>query len=29
VYRHILNFIVKKVDMEKYFDPLFVRKHKS
>jgi uncharacterized membrane protein YbhN (UPF0104 family) len=29
VYRRVLNFIVKKIDMEKYFDPLFVRKHKS
>jgi uncharacterized Tic20 family protein len=28
VYRRILNIIMKKVEMEKYFDPLFVRRHK-
>jgi Na+/phosphate symporter len=29
VYRRVLGFIAKKIDMEKYFDPLFVRRHKS
>jgi hypothetical protein len=29
VYRRVLNFVMKKIDMEKYFDPLFVRRHKS
>jgi phosphoglycerol transferase MdoB-like AlkP superfamily enzyme len=28
VYRRVLNYIMKKVEMEKYFDPLFVRRQK-
>jgi hypothetical protein len=28
VYRYLLRFLLKKVDMEKYFDPLFVSRHK-
>jgi membrane protein implicated in regulation of membrane protease activity len=29
VYRYALRFLIKKIEIEKYFDPLFVRKHKS
>jgi hypothetical protein len=29
VYRYMLRFLMKKIEMETYFDPLFVRKHKS
>jgi hypothetical protein len=29
VYRKVLNYIMKKIEMETYFDPLFVRRHKS
>jgi len=28
-YRYALRFLLKKIDMEKYFDPLFVRKHRK
>jgi len=27
VYRWLLKYLLKKVDVEKYFDPLFVRKN--
>ena len=27
-YRYALRFLMKKIDMEKYFDPLFVRKQR-
>jgi uncharacterized membrane protein YedE/YeeE len=26
VYRYALKFLIKKIDLEKYFDPIFVRK---
>jgi hypothetical protein len=29
IYRFLLNIITKNVEMDKYFDPLFGRKHKS
>jgi len=29
VYRYSLKFILKRVDIEKYFDPLFARKYKK
>lgn len=29
VYRAVLKVLVEKVDVEKYFDPLFVRKYKK
>lgn len=29
VYRWVLKYLLTKVDIEKYFDPLFVRKHKK
>ena len=28
-YRIVLKFLLKKVDIEKYFDPIFVRKYKG
>ena len=28
VYRYTLRFLMKKIDMEKYFDPLFVKKRR-
>jgi hypothetical protein len=27
LYRFILNRVIKRIDMDKYFDPLFSRKH--
>jgi membrane protein implicated in regulation of membrane protease activity len=29
VYRYTLRFLLKKKKKKKYFDPLFIRKHKS
>jgi hypothetical protein len=29
VYRYLLKFLLKKIDIEKYFDPLFVRKYRK
>jgi phosphoglycerol transferase MdoB-like AlkP superfamily enzyme len=29
VYRFILKYLLTKMDIEKYFDPLFVRKYKK
>jgi len=29
VYRFILKYLLTKIDIEKYFDPLFVRKYKK
>ncbi|MCL2763307.1 MAG: leader peptide processing enzyme [Treponema sp.] len=29
VYRFILRLLLKKIDVEKYFDPLFFNKHKK
>ena len=29
VYRYLLKYLLTKVDVEKYFDPLFVRKYKK
>jgi len=29
VYRVLLKHLINKVEIEKYFDPLFVRKHKN
>jgi membrane protein implicated in regulation of membrane protease activity len=29
VYRYTLRFLLKKIEIEKYFDPLFVRRQKS
>ena len=29
VYRLILNYLLKKFDIEKYFDPIFVSKYKK
>ena len=28
-YRYALRFLMKKIEMEKYFDPLFVRKQRK
>ncbi|MDR2966249.1 MAG: leader peptide processing enzyme [Treponema sp.] len=28
VYRVVLKFLLKKIDIEKYFDPIFINKHK-
>ena len=28
VYRYTLSLLMKKIDVEKYFDPIFVSKHK-
>ena len=28
-YRYTLRFLLTKIDIEKYFDPLFVRKHRK
>ena len=27
VYRLVLKFLINKIDIEKYFDPIFARKH--
>ena len=27
VYRYVLKFMLKKIDVDKYFDPLFVRRN--
>jgi hypothetical protein len=27
-YRYILRFLLKKIEIEKYFDPIFVSKHR-
>jgi uncharacterized PurR-regulated membrane protein YhhQ (DUF165 family) len=29
VYRVSLNFLLKKIDMDRYFDPLFVSRHRK
>jgi len=29
VYRVVLKHLINKIEIEKYFDPLFVRKHKK
>ena len=29
IYRYLLRFLLKKIDIEKYFDPLFARKYKK
>ena len=29
IYRYAIRFLMKKIDMEKYFDPLFVRKQRK
>ena len=29
VYRYLLKYLLKKIDVEKYFDPLFVRRYKK
>jgi len=29
VYRFVLKYLLTKIDVEKYFDPLFVRKYKK
>jgi len=29
VYRYVLKFLIKKIDIEKYFDPLFARRYKK
>jgi len=29
VYRYVLKYLLTKVDIEKYFDPLFVKKYKK
>jgi len=28
VYRCVLHFLLKRIEIEKYFDPIFVRKHR-
>ena len=28
-YRAVIKFLIKKIDIEKYFDPIFVRKYKK
>jgi NADH:ubiquinone oxidoreductase subunit H len=28
-YRYLLRFLLTKIDIEKYFDPIFVRKHQQ
>jgi len=28
IYRFSLNFLVKKIDMEKYFDPIFINRRR-
>ena len=28
-YRYVLRFLLKKVEVEKYFDPIFVSKHRQ
>ena len=27
IYRFVIKFLVKKIDLEKYFDPIFVRRN--
>ena len=29
IYRIVLKFLIDKIDVEKYFDPIFVRKNKK
>ena len=29
IYRYLLRFLLKKIEIEKYFDPLFARKYKK
>jgi len=29
VYRHTLHFLLKRIEIEKYFDPIFVKKHRK
>jgi hypothetical protein len=29
VYRCVLKYLLKKINVEKYFDPIFVRKYKK
>ncbi|MDR3020340.1 MAG: leader peptide processing enzyme [Treponema sp.] len=29
VYRFVVKFLMEKIQIEKYFDPIFVRKHKK
>ncbi|MCL2209911.1 MAG: leader peptide processing enzyme [Treponema sp.] len=29
VYRYVLKFLISKIDIEKYFDPIFVKKYKK
>jgi hypothetical protein len=29
IYRYLLKFLLKRVKVEKYFDPLFVRRYKK
>jgi hypothetical protein len=29
IYRYLLKFLLNKVNVEKYFDPLFVRRYKK
>lgn len=29
VYRFLLKYLLKKIDMEKYFDPIFVKKYRK
>jgi hypothetical protein len=29
VYRVVLKYFMNKIEIEKYFDPLFVKKHKN
>jgi hypothetical protein len=29
VYRILLKYLIKKVSIEKYFDPIFTRRHKK
>jgi len=28
-YRYVLHFLLKKIEIEKYFDPIFVSKHRK
>ena len=28
-YRYVLRFLLTKIEIEKYFDPIFVRKHRQ
>jgi len=29
IYRVVLKYLINKIEIEKYFDPLFVRKHRK